>query len=104
MISFGLTEEQELIRDTVREFAEGELREAARAADEASAVPAEVLEKSWELGLVSSVIPEEYGGGGLERSPLTNAIVLEELGAGCAALGAAIAAPSLFVQPLVDFG
>ena len=104
MISFELTEEQELIRETVREFAIGELREAARPADEASAAPDELLEKSWELGLVAAVIPEDLGGGGMERSPTTSALILEELGYGCASLGAAIAAPSLFVNALLDFG
>jgi alkylation response protein AidB-like acyl-CoA dehydrogenase len=104
VISFGPTEEQELIRDTVREFAREELRPISRECDEASAVPDEFLQKTWELGLVAGVIPEEYGGGGLERSPLTSALVLEELGHGCASLAAAALAPALFVQPIVDFG
>ena len=67
MISFGLTEEQEMIRDTVREFAAGELAARARECDEASTVPEELLEKSWELGLANGAIPETYGGGGLPR-------------------------------------
>lgn len=104
MISFGLTEEQEMIRDTVREFAAGELAERARECDEASTVPDELLEKSWELGLTNGAIPESYGGAGLERSPITNAVIAEELGAACAGLGAALLAPALFVNPLLDFG
>ena len=104
MISFKPTEEQELIRDTLREFATGELRDVSRPSDEASQVPSELLEKVWELGLVNSAIPEKFGGGGMERSPVTNAIVLEELGYGCVSLAAAAVAPSLFVQPLLDFG
>lgn len=104
MIAFGPTEEQELVRQTVREFALAELREVARECDEASRVPDELLEKSWELGLVNGEIPEEYGGGGTGRSPVTNALVLEELGAGDASLAAAALAPGLFVHPLLDFG
>ena len=104
MISFKLSEEQELIRDTVREFAASELRERARECDEASTVPDELLEKSWEFGLANASIPEEFGGGGLERSPVTSALILEELGAGRASLGAAALSPALFVNPLVDFG
>ncbi|MFQ5513972.1 MAG: acyl-CoA dehydrogenase family protein [Myxococcota bacterium] len=104
MISFGPTEEQELIRDTLREFATGELRESARESDEAEGVSDELLGKLWELGLVNAAIPEEFGGGGTPRSPVTNAIVLEELGYGCVSLAAAALAPALFVQPLLDFG
>ena len=104
MISFGPTEEQELVRETLREFAASELREAARVSDEAGAVPAELLDKTWELGLISGAIPTEFGGDGTERSPVTNAIILEELSHGCASLAVAALAPGLFVQPLVDFG
>ena len=104
MIAFGPTEEQELIRDTVREFALSELREAGRACDEASEASADVIARGQELGLIAGPIPEEYGGGGIERSPVTTAIVLEELACGDAPLAAALMAPSLFVQPLLDFG
>ena len=104
MISFGPTEEQELIRETLREFAASELREAARPSDEANRVPDELLEKAWELGVASAAIPTEFGGDGTERSPITNAIILEELGHGCVSLAAAALSPSLFIHPLVDFG
>ena len=72
MIAFGPTEEQELIRQTVHEFAAGEMREIARACDEKHELPEELLQKSWELGLVAGGIPESYGGGGIGRSPITN--------------------------------
>jgi alkylation response protein AidB-like acyl-CoA dehydrogenase len=104
MISFGPTDEQELIRETVRAFAQDAMAPAARDADEKEQVPADFLERSWELGLVNSAVPESYGGGGLERSPVTSALVLEELAAGCAGLAVAALAPSLFVNPLLDFG
>jgi alkylation response protein AidB-like acyl-CoA dehydrogenase len=104
MIDFGLTEEQELIRDTMREFASSEMREISRECDEASSVPDDLLEKIWELGLVNSAIPEEFGGDGTDRSPVTNAIVIEELGHGCVSLASAAMAAGLFIQPLLDFG
>ena len=104
MISFGPTEEQELVRETVREFATSEMREIARECDEGEKVPEELLAKVWELGLVSSAIPEQYEGGALERSPVTNVLVLEELAYGDAGLAAAAMAPALFVTPLLDFG
>ncbi len=104
MIAFGPTEEQELIRQTVHEFAQSELREIARPCDEKFELPDQLLQKSWELGLVAGGIPESYGGGGIGRSPVTNALVLEELGWGDAPLAAAAMTPALFVQPLLDFG
>jgi alkylation response protein AidB-like acyl-CoA dehydrogenase len=104
MIAFGPTEEQDLIRQTVHEFAAGEMREIARACDEKLDLPDDLLQKTWELGLVAGGIPESYGGGGIGRSPITNALVLEELGWGDAPLAAASLTPALFVQPILDFG
>jgi acyl-CoA dehydrogenase len=67
-------------------------------------VPDAFLEESWQLGLTSTQIPEAFGGGGEERSPITNAIVLEELAHGDAGLALAALAPSLFAMPVVEFG
>jgi len=100
VISFALSDSQKVARDTVREFARRELRDRARPCDEESRCPDELLEKSWALGLAAACIPEAYGGGGVEGGHTTSAIVLEELGYGCASLGAAVAAPMLFVRPL----
>ena len=55
MISFKPTEEQELIRDTLREFATGELREVSRPSDEASQIPSELLEKVWGREYIDDV-------------------------------------------------
>jgi len=104
MIAFGPTEEQDLIRQTVQEFAASEMREIARPCDEKRELPEALLQKSWELGLVAGGIPESYGGGGIGRSPITNALVLEELGWGDVPLAAAALTPALFVQPILDFG
>lgn len=104
MISFGPSEEQDLIRQTVSEFAQNEMREISREWDEKSSLPNDFLEKTWELGLVNSSIPEDLGGGGLDRSPVTTAIVLEELAVGCASLACAAMAPTSFIHPLLDFG
>ena len=104
MISFKPTEEQEVARDALHEYAESAIRPLARDCDEASAIPAEFLEQSWELGLVSTQIPEAFGGGGEARSPLTNAIVLEELAWGDATLAIAAVAPAAFANAVVDQG
>jgi alkylation response protein AidB-like acyl-CoA dehydrogenase len=104
MISFGLTEEQELVRSTLREFAADVLRPAAREADESSRLPDGLLDQAWELGLTSTQLPGAVGGGDEPRSPVTNALVLEELGAGDAALGLAVAQPALFAFAVADLG
>lgn len=104
MISFEMTEEQSLVRDSMREFAAAELRKQARSADETSSLPADLLETTWSLGLVSTQIPEAYGGAGEARSCVTNAILLEELAHGDAALALAAMAPTLFANAIADHG
>jgi alkylation response protein AidB-like acyl-CoA dehydrogenase len=104
VISFGPTEEQEIARDAMREFAHSAVRPIARVSEEEGRVPEEFLEQSWQLGLVSTQIPEAYGGGGETRSPITNALVLEELAFGDAGLALAAVAPALFAMPVVEFG
>jgi alkylation response protein AidB-like acyl-CoA dehydrogenase len=104
VISFKLEEEQEIARDALREYAAEAIRPIARECDEDSAIPEDFLAQSWELGLVSTQIPEAYGGGGEARSPITNAIVLEELAWGDASLALAAAAPAGFAYAIVDQG
>jgi len=104
MISFGPTEEQQVVREAMRDFAEQAMRTIARACDESSAAPDELLQQTWELGLTSTQIPEEFGGGGEERSPVTNVLVLEELAFGDAGLALAATAPSLFANAILDHG
>lgn len=104
MISFGPTEEQEVVREAMREFADQVLRPAAREADEESRLPEGFLDQIAELGLTSTQLPESAGGAGEERSPVTNVLVLEELAWGDPALAMAAASPALFAFPVADFG
>ncbi len=104
MISFGMTEEQELIRDAMREFAADAIRPLGRECDETSSIPDDLLQTLWDLGLTSTQIPTEYGGGGEARAAVTNAIVLEELAYGDAALAVAALVPSQFANAILDHG
>ena len=104
MISFELSEEQSQVCDMLSGFATNELAPRAREADETYAAPANVLDAAWSLGLIGLAIPEAYGGGGTPRSALTNALMLEAMGYGCAGLAAAAFVSSLFVNPLIDLG
>jgi alkylation response protein AidB-like acyl-CoA dehydrogenase len=76
-VDFSLTEEQRLLKKTVREFAEAEIGPHAREWDEKQEFPREVFTKLGELGLMGVVWPAEYGGSGM--STLDYAIVMEEL-------------------------
>ena len=59
-----LSEEEELFRQTVREFAEGEVGPHVEAMDEASVIRPELIEACFGLGLMGIEIPEQYGGAG----------------------------------------
>ena len=104
MISFKTSEEQDVVREAMHEFAERAVRPLAREADEASQVPDEFFARSWELGLVATQLPESVGGGGEARSPVTNALVLEELAWGDATLALAALAPAAFAFAVADQG
>ncbi len=104
MISFELTEEQKLIQKTSREFAAKELKDISRDCDESGKIPKKILDKAWELGLANAAVPEKCDGIGMERSAMTNVLILEELGYACSSLATAIMAPSAFIHPIIDFG
>jgi len=104
VISFGPSEEQEMVREAMHDFADQAVRPIARDCDEASEISADFLQSVWDLGLTSTQIPESYGGGGEERSAVTNAMVLEELAYGDATLAAAATAPSGFANAILDHG
>ncbi len=103
MIDFQPDDEQQLIVDTVRQFAEQEIRPVARESEEAAQLPAAVLDQAHELGLVANGLPEAFGGGG-ERSAVTNALIAEELAWGDLAIALAILSPGLAALPIADFG
>jgi alkylation response protein AidB-like acyl-CoA dehydrogenase len=104
VISFKMTDEQEIVREAMHEFAAEAVRPLAREADEAERVPDGLLEKVHALALVATQLPESAGGGGEARSPLTNAIVLEELAWGDASLALAALAPAAFAFAVADQG
>jgi hypothetical protein len=76
-MDFRLTEQQELLRRTVREFAEAEIRPHVREWDETGHFPTELMPKLGELGLMGIQFPEEYGGSGM--SAVDYCICIEEL-------------------------
>jgi len=76
-MDFDLTDEQRLLRDTVRDFARQEVAPVAEELDRTKAFPYELVAKMGELGLMGIPFPEQYGGGGADT--LTYALAVEEL-------------------------
>lgn len=81
MIEFSFTEEQEMIRQSVREFVQRELKPAAARIDAEGRIPKELIERGKELGLFGLPFPEEYGGGG--AGEIGYFVMCEELSRGC---------------------
>jgi short-chain 2-methylacyl-CoA dehydrogenase len=76
-MDFELSDEQRLLRDTVRDFARGEIAPVAEELDRTKSFPYELVKKMGELGLMGIPFPEEYGGGGADT--LSYALAVEEL-------------------------
>ena len=89
-MDFRLSEEQEILRRSVREFAETELRPHVMEWDEAQQFPVELLPKLAALGLTGIQLPEEYGGSGM--SAVDYCICIEELARVCPAIALSVAA------------
>jgi alkylation response protein AidB-like acyl-CoA dehydrogenase len=98
------TEEQAMLRDSMRRFALEVLQAAARAADDAASPSDEVLEQAHALGLAGLAVPESLGGVGSERSTVTQALIAEELSRGDMGLALAVLAPVAVVQAIVEWG
>jgi alkylation response protein AidB-like acyl-CoA dehydrogenase len=72
-----LTENQSIIRDTIREFAEKTIKQVVMQYDESQEFPMEIMRQLGELGLLGVLVPEEYGGAGLGYTEFV--IIIEEL-------------------------
>ena len=102
-MSFELTEEQQLLRDTCRGFAAAELQPNAKTWDHAHAFPAEAVRKCAELGLFGVAIPEAWGGA--EMDNVAYALAIEEISRGCASVGVTLSVNnSLYCDPVYKYG
>src|SRR5262245_32703481 len=89
-MDFRLTDDQDLLRKSVREFAEAEIRPHVMAWDEAQQFSMDLLPKLAALGLMGIQFPEEYGGAGM--SAVDYCICIEELARVCPAVALSVAA------------
>jgi butyryl-CoA dehydrogenase len=105
MTGFDLTlsEEQELVQRTARDFAREKVLPRAREIDEQGKVPKELLAEMASLGFLGIYVPESYGGAGLDA--LSYALVTEEINRACASTGVVMSSHvSLVVDPLLHYG
>jgi butyryl-CoA dehydrogenase len=102
-VDLELNEEQKLLQQTVREFANSEVKPLAREIDETGKFPRETFRKAAELGLTGVAIPEEEGGAGFDH--VAYSIVIEEISRVCASTGVILSVQnSLYCDPIHRFG
>ena len=102
-MDFELSEEQEMVRNSVREFARNEIAPVAREYDEAEKFPREQLDGLAELGLLGMIIPEEYGGAGLDS--VSYALALEEIARADSSVAVIVSVTnSVCCYPILKFG
>jgi alkylation response protein AidB-like acyl-CoA dehydrogenase len=102
-MDFELSDEQQMIREAAREFAQSEIAPVAASHDLDAEYPAETIRKAGELGFMGVEVPAEYGGAELDS--ISYAIVMEEISAADAAHGTLVSVNnSLYGVPLLRFG
>src|SRR5210317_892898 len=102
-MDFELTDDQKMIREAVRDFAEREIRPVAKELDEKAEFSIELTRKIGELGLFGMYLPEKYGGQGMDT--LSYIIAVEELARIDSSQAATLAAHnSLGIGPLYYYG
>ena len=102
MLSFKLTEEQEMIRQMARNFAKKEILPAAEHYDQSDEFPWPIIRKAQKTGLISSNVPEAYGGPGL--GVLEECIINEELAWACSGVQTVIMLNNLAAWPIILAG
>lgn len=102
-MNFDLSEEQRMVKNSIREFAENEIAPVAREYDEQEKFPREQLNGLAELGLMGMIIPEEYGGAGFDS--VSYAVALEEIARADASVAVIVSVTnSVCCFPILKFG
>ena len=102
-MDFSLNDQQKLIRDTVRQFVEGEVRPTVKERDRAERFPAAEIRKIAALGCCGMLMPEEWGGAGLDH--ISYVLMLEEVARVDCAMSTSLGVTNSAVQlPLLAFG
>ncbi|MEK6789623.1 MAG: acyl-CoA dehydrogenase family protein [Pseudomonadota bacterium] len=104
LFDISLSDEQQMMRDTLQRFAKDVLRPAAHNADHHAKFPDGLLAQAQELGLNFYAVPEAMGGMAAEQSVVTNVLAAEDLGYGDFTLAAAILTPMSIANALTRWG
>lgn len=104
VFDLSLSDEQQMMRDTLQRFAREVLRPAAAAADNAAEYPEAVRAAALELGLNFYAVPEALGGMAAEQAVVNNMLMAEDLGYGDFSLGAALLVPMGVANALTRWG
>jgi acyl-CoA dehydrogenase len=99
VVDFTLTDEQKNLRELAHDFAEKEIRPVAWEFDKEGTWPQEVINKAWEVGLMNTHIPEEYGGPGVGY--LDGCLIEEELSWGCSGIQTSVGCNGLATAPVL---
>ncbi len=100
---FELSDEERMIQQTAREFADGEIAPVAAENDAKERFPEDIIKKLGELGFMGMLVPEEYGGAALGNFCLV--LALEEINRVCASTGVTVSVHnSLVSSPIIKFG
>ncbi len=100
--SLALSSEQNQLKELARHFAQNEMAPVAAHYDQTMEFPRPVFDKAWELGLVNTHVPEEYGGLGL--GCFEGVLIGEELAYGCTGIMTAMEANGLAAAPVILAG
>jgi butyryl-CoA dehydrogenase len=96
-------ESKKMLLEQVRAFAQGEIAPNAKSADETGNFPTAIVKQLGEMGLMGIMVPEEYGGSGLDA--ISYAMCMEEVSAACASTGVIMSVNnSLVCSPILEFG
>jgi acyl-CoA dehydrogenase len=99
MVDFTLTDEQRNLRELAHDFAEKEIRPVAWEYDRDGTWPGEIIQKAWEVGLMNTHIPGEYGG--TDAGYLDGCLIEEELSWGCSGIQTSLGCNGLATAPIV---
>jgi butyryl-CoA dehydrogenase len=102
-MDFELAEEQQMVREMTRGFAEREVKPVASRLDREAIYPSDLIKRLSDMGLMGMLVPQEFGGAGMDLS--SYAVAMEEISKAWASLGVAMSVQnSLVCAPILRFG
>ncbi|RMD54394.1 MAG: acyl-CoA dehydrogenase, partial [Candidatus Thermofonsia bacterium] len=103
MLDFRLDEEQKMLTEAISRYANERVRKVYRDAEEDGQIPDEVVQAGWEIGVLPTAIPEDYGGFG-EYSAVTGVLAMEAFAWGDLAITLKLMVPNLVAIPVMLSG